>query len=256
MNDEMKKTLQEMIRDFYPFAKKEMGFNKPVRIFLTRDMQNAQDPLGKTAYYDPGNMEIKLFYVDRHLKDVVRSLAHELMHHKQNCEGRLSPSVGEGPVDENSELSKLEEEANMAGFFVRRWEEKRKKWPNAYYDYNLAKAENEEINKSLKLQEKKKKKAKLKKKPNPWAVCTAQVGRKNKKKYEDCVLSVKEKHGIKKESLQESKVSNNSDLNRSLDDTTERDTVKDHFSKRAERVFEKLTEKWKTKKESEVKTND
>ena len=105
MNDEMKKTLQEMIRDFYPFAKKEMGFNKPVRIFLTRDMQNAQDPLGKTAYYDPGNMEIKLFYVDRHPKDVVRSLAHELMHHKQNCEGRLSPSVGEGPVVENSELS-------------------------------------------------------------------------------------------------------------------------------------------------------
>jgi hypothetical protein len=249
MNDSNKKALHEMIQDFFPFAKKEMGFNKPVRIFLSRDIQNAKDPLGKTAYYDPDSMEVKLFYVDRHPKDVLRSLAHELMHHKQNCEGRLGREVGEGPVDENEELSKLEEEANMAGFIVRRWEEKRKKWPNAYYDYNLAKEEGEEIDESADLEEKKKK-------PNPWAVCTAQVGREDKKKYEDCVLSVKEKHGIKKESLQESKLSKNSDFNRSLDDTTEKDTVKDHYSRRAERVFEKLTEKWKTKKESEVSKDD
>lgn len=32
-----------------------------------------------------------------------------------------------------------------------------------------------------------------KKKYNPWAVCTAQVGRKDKKKYEKCVMGVKEK---------------------------------------------------------------
>lgn len=32
-----------------------------------------------------------------------------------------------------------------------------------------------------------------KKKYNPWAVCTASVGRKNKKKFEDCVMGVKKK---------------------------------------------------------------
>ena len=257
MNYENKKVLHEMIQDFYPFAKKEMGFNKPVRIFLSRDIQNAKDPLGKTAYYDPDNMEVKLFYVDRHPKDVLRSLAHELMHHKQNCDGRLSRAVGEGPVDENSELSKLEEEANMAGFIVRRWEEKRKKWPNKYYDYNLAKAEGEEIGENLNLQEKKKKKkTKIKKKPNPWAICTSSVGDQDDPDFEKCVLSVKKQYGIKKESLQESKLSKNSDFNRSLDDTTEKDTVKDHYSRRAERVFEKLTEKWKTKKEKEVSKDD
>lgn len=240
-----KDILIEMIRDFYPFAKKEMGFNKPVRIFLTKDVQNAADPLGKTAYYDPSNMQIKLFYMDRHPKDVLRSLAHELMHHKQNCDGRLTPEIGEGPVDENAQLSMLEEEANQAGFFVRRWEElmkKRKKWPNAYYDYNLAKAEGEEIDESLELEEKNDKK------PNPWAICTAQVGRDDKQKYEKCVLGVKKQYNIKKESLQESKVPENSDFDRSLNDTTESDTVKDHYSKRAERVFDKLTEKYKKKK--------
>ena len=34
---------------------------------------------------------------------------------------------------------------------------------------------------------------------NPWAVCTKSVGREDKEKYEDCVLSVKEKHPIKKD---------------------------------------------------------
>ena len=242
-----------MIRDFYPFAKREMGFNKPVRIFLTRDIQNAADPLGKTAYYDPSNMEIKLFYHGRHPKDVLRSLAHELMHHKQNCDGRLNSEVGEGPVDENEQLSKLEEEANQAGFFVRRWEEKvkkrKRKWPNAYYDYNLAKPEGEEIGESSELQEKKKKKTKFKRKVNPWAVCTKKVGREDEDKYESCVMGVKKSAGIKKESLQESKVSENSDFDRSLEDTSESDTVKDHYARRAERVFDKLIEKHKKKQE-------
>jgi len=32
---------------------------------------------------------------------------------------------------------------------------------------------------------------------NPWAICTASVGRKDKKKYERCVKSVKKESGIK-----------------------------------------------------------
>ena len=36
------------------------------------------------------------------------------------------------------------------------------------------------------------------KKVNPWAVCTAKVGRDDKEKYERCVMGVKAKHNIKK----------------------------------------------------------
>ena len=39
---------------------------------------------------------------------------------------------------------------------------------------------------------------KKKRKPNPWAICASTVGRKDKEKYERCVLSVKKQHGIKK----------------------------------------------------------
>jgi len=34
-------------------------------------------------------------------------------------------------------------------------------------------------------------------KGNPWAICTASVGRKDKEKYEACVISVKKQQGMK-----------------------------------------------------------
>jgi hypothetical protein len=34
-------------------------------------------------------------------------------------------------------------------------------------------------------------------KDNPWAICTASVGREDKEKYEKCVMSVKKEKGIK-----------------------------------------------------------
>jgi hypothetical protein len=40
------------------------------------------------------------------------------------------------------------------------------------------------------------------KKVNPWAICTASVGREDKDKYERCVMDIKKKQGMK-ESLTE-----------------------------------------------------
>ena len=34
-------------------------------------------------------------------------------------------------------------------------------------------------------------------KDNPWAICTASVGREDKEKYEKCVMGVKKEKGIK-----------------------------------------------------------
>jgi hypothetical protein len=178
------------------------------------------------------------------------------MHHKQNCDGRLTSKIGEGPASTNEELKKLEEEANMAGFLVRSWEERRAKYHDGYLTFRQAKEEGEYMEENHDLQEKKKKKLKLKKKKNPWAICTSKIGRKNKNKYEKCVLSVKDQYDIKKESLKESKLSKNPDLDRDLSDLEERNTIKDHYSKRAERVFERLMEKYKSKQESEVSKDD
>ena len=73
------------LKSFLPYAQKRMGFNRPPTIFFDSDPQNAENVLGKTAYYNPETEEIVVFVDKRHPKDILRSLSHELIHHTQNC---------------------------------------------------------------------------------------------------------------------------------------------------------------------------
>ena len=70
-----------------PFAQEQMGFDRPPRLFLRQDAENSADPLGKTGFYDPQAESITIYISGRHPKDILRSLAHELMHHTQKCNG-------------------------------------------------------------------------------------------------------------------------------------------------------------------------
>jgi hypothetical protein len=81
------------------------------------DPSNKSDVLGKTAYYDPNTLEIHVYTDGRHPKDMLRSIAHELIHHRQNLEGRLNVGgyQGEGYYLKNEELKKLEQEAMKHG---------------------------------------------------------------------------------------------------------------------------------------------
>ena len=73
------------------FAKERLKFSHPPRLFLKNDVKNSQKPLGKTAYYDPQQESVTLFITLRHPKDILRSFAHELVHHTQNLRGDLDP---------------------------------------------------------------------------------------------------------------------------------------------------------------------
>ena len=84
-------------QQFLPFAHKKLGFDKPVSVNLLSDPENMKDPLGKTAYYNPDKMEITLFVDKRHVKDILRSLSHELVHHKQNCRGEFDGGINTEP---------------------------------------------------------------------------------------------------------------------------------------------------------------
>ena len=122
----MKEILQPLIKQFMPFAKKRMGFNKPPRIFLRDDPHNAQDPLGKTAYYDPQEMSVTLFTHGRHPKDVMRSLSHELIHHTQNCNGQFEQTgeLGDGYAQNDKHLREMERQAYEQGnMCFRDWED-------------------------------------------------------------------------------------------------------------------------------------
>ena len=91
-------------------------------IEFVEDEDNAKNPLGKTAYYDPNNRVIVLYTTGRHPKDILRSFAHEMIHHVQNLEGRLG-NIHTTNINEDDYLKSLEREAYERGnMSFRSWE--------------------------------------------------------------------------------------------------------------------------------------
>jgi Zn-dependent peptidase ImmA (M78 family) len=108
LNDNNKKRLA----DFVKFVKKELN----IKDVPTISIQNNRDGLKTTANYDytKENKIVKVCSKNRALVDVMRSLAHELVHHKQWEDGRLN---GPKPPDIGGEI---EDEANAkAGQFIK-----------------------------------------------------------------------------------------------------------------------------------------
>lgn len=102
----------------------DKGYNiepLPALEFVDGDTENARDFFGKTAYYDPNTQTIVLYTEGRHPKDIVRSYAHEMIHHIQNLEGRLS-HITTTNTQEDDYLNDIEAEANLKGTMTfRNW---------------------------------------------------------------------------------------------------------------------------------------
>ena len=112
--------LEQMVDQFFPYSQKQLGFDKSVTIVFQSDDKNASKMLGKTAYYDPENMQVTLYTDNRHPKDVMRSLSHELVHHAQNCRGDFTGDIAteEGYAQKNPHLRKMEREAYTKGNLI------------------------------------------------------------------------------------------------------------------------------------------
>ena len=127
---------------FMPYAHKKLGFNKPVGVNFISDHENAKNPLGKTAYYDPNSMQITIFVDKRHVKDILRSLSHELIHHTQNCRGEFDKhhETGDNYAQKDPHMRKMEAEAYLLGngLLFRDWEDSIKE--------NLTMKKNKNIN--------------------------------------------------------------------------------------------------------------
>ncbi len=102
----------------------DMGMNiepLPTLEFVDGDSENASDFFGKTAYYDPNKQHIVIYTEGRHPKDIVRSYAHEMIHHIQYLEDRLGDVSGTNTT-EDDHLDKIEQEANLRGTMTfRNW---------------------------------------------------------------------------------------------------------------------------------------
>ena len=119
--------LENIISQFYPYVKEKLKFNKDAKLNLISDPENAKDAWGKTAYYNPEAMEITVFVDNRHPKDMLRSISHELVHHSQNCRGEFdqTQALEPGYAQNDPHMRRMEGEAYLLGngFLVRDFED-------------------------------------------------------------------------------------------------------------------------------------
>ena len=120
--------LQPFIDSLQSFAQKRLNFKDPPKLFLKQDEENAKDIFGKTAYYDSNEKSITIYTTGRHPKDILRSIAHELVHHCQNLRGDLSPEkcgdMGADYAQKNDHMREMEREAYEKGnLCFRDWED-------------------------------------------------------------------------------------------------------------------------------------
>ena len=84
--------------------------------FIEDDVENANDFFGKTAYYHPDSNLIVLYTKNRLPKDVMRSFAHEMIHHEQKCDGRIGNNrIKTTNTNEDGYLREIEGEAYLKG---------------------------------------------------------------------------------------------------------------------------------------------
>ena len=110
-----------MVKSFLPMAVKELKIKTLPKIIIKKHIESHD---GQATFGRFVNEEEKIYLgiADRHPVDILRTLAHELVHFKQHEQGRMEPNSGDTG-------SPIENEANaVAGVLMRYFN---KKYPNA-----------------------------------------------------------------------------------------------------------------------------
>ena len=108
-----RKELAPMLDSFVSFASNKLGLKSmPVVRYKGKD-----DDYNSFAAYNPSSNELSVHTMNRHPMDIFRSVAHELVHHKQNEDGRIGKDVAK----EGETGSDIENEANAEAGKIMRW---------------------------------------------------------------------------------------------------------------------------------------
>ena len=138
-------------------AQNVLGYSQQPDIKFLSDPKN-YGMLAKTAEYDPNNRTVTVYVDGRHPKDILRSIAHELVHHHQNERGELSGGhSGAGYAQNDPHMRDMEAKAYLHGNLdvFRDWEDRIKQDnPSIYNERRIHKMsikdwKNKELNRLL-----------------------------------------------------------------------------------------------------------
>ena len=108
---------KSVITSFARFVAKQIGMRQLPRIRITRNPKWSGEN-GTFGHYDQTNKTLTISLANRHIMDVLRTMAHELVHAHQDREHGLPSTAGKTG-------SPYENEANaVAGRIMRRWAKK------------------------------------------------------------------------------------------------------------------------------------
>lgn len=124
MNEKVFRDYTDEINEF--FRKSGVRIDPLPKLELRNGLGQRFNPFVPTGNYRGDDPTITLYVAQRHVKDILRSYCHELVHHSQN----LRDPVGfaalnkAGNLSENSALEKTEAEAYKKGnLLFRKWTE-------------------------------------------------------------------------------------------------------------------------------------
>ena len=136
------KKFEPLVGSLCGHAQDVLGYSEHPNIRFLSDPKN-YGVLAKTAEYDPNNMTVTVYVDGRHPKDILRSIAHELVHHHQNERGELSRGhSGAGYAQKDPHMRDMEAKAYLHGNLdvFRDWEDRIKQdSPSIYNERRIRK---------------------------------------------------------------------------------------------------------------------
>ena len=105
---------RSIIAEFLNFVKKELDLDKLPKITLYPDSKHA---INNKSFggYSPSTKGITITIANRHIQDVLRTLAHEHVHYKQDINGQLNDKSGDDGSPEENEAN------STAAVLLRKW---------------------------------------------------------------------------------------------------------------------------------------
>jgi hypothetical protein len=130
-----------LIKTFVNFCKDDLCIKRKIKVILTDDKSKTKT----FAHFSPAENSLTVYVKNRHIGDILRSIAHELKHFQQKLNGELTPSSGEDGSPEENEAN------SFAGVMMRKFGKIR---PEIFENYNPSKKKLfEEVLKKMSLAE-------------------------------------------------------------------------------------------------------
>lgn len=108
---ELDEVRQSVVDDFLGFCQKKLSIQEMPELILVPH----KGPGMSTAAYNPGYNSMQILSGGRALVDILRSIAHELVHRQQDEQGKLQGAEGPGEDNRQDIGADYENEANAVG---------------------------------------------------------------------------------------------------------------------------------------------